>query len=432
MARQYHDRALLLMRQERLGQALEELQEGLRELPGDPYLHALLAICHSDLGRHEEALREAREAVGLSPDYAYAHYAHAVVLLGMDRAAEAEAAIREAIRLSPDYPPYHAQMAFTWIRCGRWAEALDAADRGLAVDPDHADCARYRATALRELGRTDEAVETLRRSLSRDPEDSGMHAAMGWTLLRCGEGARALEHFREGLRLEPRSESARTGLLEALRARHPLLDSFQQTVLALARIPTWLAWVMLYAGAVAWAAISSEPHPSERALTFVFGVVVFFAVCILFSWTADPLLDVLLLVDRAGRRLLTRAQRTGAALMGGAYLLAAGGWVAVVAAVFTARPTYGYELDPLSVAVPVAVSATGLLIPLGATLSAPAGAARRALGALTALLYGCAAALVAAALAGAVSWYVGLGVVIGGGILLSMAAAKLLARPGKG
>ncbi|HEX2092950.1 MAG TPA: tetratricopeptide repeat protein [Longimicrobiaceae bacterium] len=430
MARLYHERALLLMRQGRLRNAVGELIEGLRESPGDSYLHALLAICHSDLGQHEEARREAREAVGLAPDFAYAHYAHGLVLMAAGWEAEAEEAAREAVRLDPHYPPYQAGLAYILLRRLRWSEALEAADRGLGIDPYDAECANYRARALRELGRGEEALATLRRSLAHDPENPDTHTTLGWTLLRRRAPRRAAEHFREALRLDPRFDQARQGFLEALRARHPLHAAIQSALLSLKDIPAWLAWGLLYFSVAAFAQAATDGVPRGASLTFLAVLVAFSLVRILASWTSEPLLDLLLLLDPEGRRVLARRQRVGAALMGGAFLLAGAAWMAVVVSVLLLPvPAPGEAIDPAAVSLTAALAATGLLIPLGVTLGVPASVPRAALGALTASLYACAATLVAATLRpGLEHWYETLFLVIGGGVLVSAPAGRLLAR----
>src|SRR5262245_3830355 len=44
----------------------------------------------------------------------------------------------------------------------------------------------------------------------------------GWAALESGEPHEALQHFRRALRLRPDYERARSGVVEALKARHPL------------------------------------------------------------------------------------------------------------------------------------------------------------------------------------------------------------------
>jgi len=428
MARPYHDRALLLMRQGRHRNAADELLEGLREFPEDAYLHALLAIAYSNVGRGEEALREAQEAIGLDPGFAYSYYARATVLLALGRADEAETAAREAVALDPNHPTYYATLATTFLRRQRWTEALEAADRGLAVDPGHVYCANDRAAALLRLGREEEAVATLREALARDPESSETHGNLGRALQTRGERRGAVEHHREAVRLEPQSEWAREGLMKAIRERSRTRAWLHAQLLGITRVRSEFAWTLLGGSVVFVALGAAEGELDDGAVVFA-GVMAFFALTWMFlAQIVRPLIDLLLFLDPVGREVLPRQQRVGAVLMAGALLLSLVSWVAVAVVLFSALPSYGGS-DPLWTCLAAALSTTGLLVPLGAALGTPEGSARTAMEALTAFLYACAAVLVAAAgdprnapWTGALAWMVGTGIVA------SAVAAGLLPR----
>jgi len=107
----HRDRALLLMEQGRAGMAQDELRQALRDDPDDPFLHALLALCLSDLGDRVGALDEAQLATVHGPDVPFAHYALATVLLQAERPDEADQAARLALGLDPYEADYHAVLA---------------------------------------------------------------------------------------------------------------------------------------------------------------------------------------------------------------------------------------------------------------------------------------------------------------------------------
>jgi tetratricopeptide (TPR) repeat protein len=398
MSRQYPERGLFLIRQARPAKAVEELLEGLRETPGDAYVHAVLAIAYSNLGRGDDALRAAQESVGLAPHFAYAYYAHAWVLLARNRADEAEEAAREAVRLDPYHPAYHAQLATTFLRRQRWAEALEAADRGLEVAPEDVRCANDRATALANLGRAEEAVETLRRALSHDPESSETHTNLGWRLLDRGDPHEALGHFREALRLDPRSESAREGLAEAVTARNPVYAGFLRHFLGPSRMDSSLPWTFIF-GIMVFLGLLREEDGSGEVPVLVILLLALAVLALLASGTARPVLHLALLRDPLGREILSRRERIGAKLMGGALLLTAASWLALgVALFYPSGPSDDYAgyyaYDWVDGTLAAALVTTGLLVPLSLTLRAPGVVARTVLAVLTGVLYVCAAALV--------------------------------------
>lgn len=89
-------------------------------------------------------------------------------------------------------------------------------DRGrAAADP-------VRRRALLQLGDRDAAAATIEGALRRNPDDAATHTTQGWAMLHGGDPTRAAGHFREALRLDPTSGYARSGIVEALKARNPI------------------------------------------------------------------------------------------------------------------------------------------------------------------------------------------------------------------
>ncbi len=213
-------RAQLLIGQERHEQAVAELQQHLAEHPNNPVVHALLAICLSERQRFDDATTAARTAIHLGPDVAFTHYALASVMCDRNRFGEAQQAIEEAIRLDPDDANYYATLARVHFALSRWSPALAAADQGLACAAENVACANLRAMGLGKLGRKTQAGATIDAALARNPENALTHANQGWTLLEKREPVKAMEHFREALRLDPQLDWARSGIVEAMKARN--------------------------------------------------------------------------------------------------------------------------------------------------------------------------------------------------------------------
>ena len=187
-------------------------------------------------------------------------------------------------------------------------EALDAAEKGLHVDSEHVGCANLRARALINLGRKAEANDTLDDALSKDPENAWTHANRGWALLEQSDRQRALEHFREALRLDPTLESARIGIVEALKSKHLIYRLMLRYFL-------WAAKLSKRAGIILIVCIFFGPQflhglgkqfPSFAGLFEAASLaIVAFAVM---TWIAEPLFNLLLRVNKFGRMALSREQ----------------------------------------------------------------------------------------------------------------------------
>ena len=335
------DRAFLLLQQGRLDLAEPELRRALADDPGDAEAHALLAYVLTDLDRAGEALDEANSAVGLAPDLPLAHLARSGALLHLDRAKDAEAAAREAIRLDPGNADAFAALAAALTDRRQRQEALDAAEQALALDPEHPGATNLRAIALTRLGRRDEAAGALEGALSRDPENAVSHANRGWTLLHQNDVKGAMLAFREALRLEPGNEWARSGILEAMKARNPVYRGLLAYFLWMDRLSSGQRWGVIIGGYL--------------AARFIPLLWIVYLPVVLLTWTGDSFFSLLLLLDPFGRLVLNREEKIAAGLVGGCLI---GGLALSIAGVAGApEALFPVGLGLMALAIPVAGTA---------------------------------------------------------------------------
>jgi Tfp pilus assembly protein PilF len=302
------ERAQLLINQSRYELATKELQKALAVDPADPSAHALLAICLAEQKKFKQADAEARQAVTLAPDLPYAQYTMAYVRYQQDSLSEAEQAINKALQLDPWDADYFALLAQIKYQQKKWQDALAAAEKGLEIEAEHMTCVNLRAMSLNQLGRGEEAGQMLEDALAQDPENALTHANRGWTALQQGDAKNALEHFRESLRLDPTYEWARSGMVEALKARYFIYRLMLKYYFFMSRLSGRAQWLVLL------------------GLLFVARVIPFlfipYLIFVLLSWTSDPLSNLLLRLNRYGRLLLTKEQILASNLVGVLFLMA--------------------------------------------------------------------------------------------------------------
>jgi tetratricopeptide (TPR) repeat protein len=302
--------------------AAQEARQQIAETPDDAHAHAILALCLKRLKQHREALESAARAVHMAPDDPFAHYVLGHVYMALHRYKDAETAANTAIGLAPE-ADYFALRASVRADGHRWKEALNDAQAGLSVDPDHVGCANLRALCLVKLGRRDDAGMVLESALAKDPENDVTHANRGWALLHEGRHREAMEHFREALRLNPNQEWARDGIVEALKARNPLYRLLLRYFLWMSRLSRRAQWgVMLGAVAVARTA-DTFAHTSTPAAPYLSQAIWIYIGFVYLTWTAKPLSNLLLRIDRFGRYALTRDQIVASNWMGALLALAA-------------------------------------------------------------------------------------------------------------
>lgn len=303
------ERAQLLLQQSRPADAEREAMLALAQRPDHPLAHAYLALSRSDLGKAAEALEAARSAVGLAPDVAFFHYVQAMVLHRADHDREAKKEVSEAIRLDPEEERHFALLASVELAERNWPAALEAAERGLTLNPEDVNCANLRSMALVRMGRKAEAMATVDYALARDPDNAISHANQGWNCLHKNDPRRAQTHFREALRLNPELEYARQGMLEALKARNPVYRVMLAYFLWMARQSGRLQGAFVIGTFVGVRAVRSlaETHPDWAP--FLWPVVALFYTFVYLSWTAVPMFNLLLRLNRFGRYVLSAGER---------------------------------------------------------------------------------------------------------------------------
>ncbi len=367
-------RALLLIEQNRHELAEQELRQALGQDPQDAYAHALLANCLSAREQFPEATAEVQQAIHLAPDFGYSHYVHARILYERNCHDEAMLAIREAIRLDPDDADYCALQAAIHFDDKRWQQALESAERGLQNDPEHIGCTNLRAMVLRKLNRTDEAQSTIRSALSKNPESALTHANQGWALLQGGQPTQALEHFKEALRLDPENEWARAGIVEALKARNFIYAIFLKYFFFMTRLSSRAQWGVIIGGYIGNNILRMVAQSNPKIAPWVLPLRILYIVFVVLTWTAQPLFNLMLRLNRFGRLALSRGQIVASNWVGATVGLALLFLIGVFVTPFPLTCSYA------------ALVFGGLIIPLSGTFSCTRGWPRNAMAGYTALV----------------------------------------------
>lgn len=332
-------RAELLLAQSRPADAERETRQALLSAPENPSAHGLLALCLAGQEKLPDALEAARAAIGFAPDVGYFHYIHGHVLHRLNRERDALEAVHEAIRLDPDSEENFALLSSIHLAQRDWTASLEAAECGLALNPEHTLSANLRAMALVRLGRNSEAVDTIDQALERSPENAFSHANQGWNCLHRNDPRKAQEHFREALRLEPDLEYARQGMLEALKARNPIYRGMLAYFLWMGRLATKFQWAFVIAIFFGVRGVRGLAHSQPQLGWVLWPLLVLFYVFIYLSWTAGPMFNLLLRLNKFGRLVLSHDERVasnwfgavfGLAVLSAIYLAMGGGGLGVI------------------------------------------------------------------------------------------------------
>lgn len=314
-------RASLLLDQHRPAEAEQILRDALQRSPDASILYFLLAQCRVLQKDPEQALPLLDAALMREPEDASYHCVRGHVLMDLGRQDEARDALDEALRLEPAHPEAWRARARLHLERTEWTEAEAAALQALAFEADNEVARSFLATALRMQGKQDATREQLAGMLSDNPESDLAHCNLGWSLLQEGKPAEAEKHFLEALRIDPEYPDAKTGLLEAFKARSPSYRLLLRINFLSARFGNRGQWWL--AGALLLILFTrgqwGRQFPLLSAL-FYAGMMVF----IVATNLTEALGHLIILLDRRARSALSWLEQREAALLGTLGVLAIG------------------------------------------------------------------------------------------------------------
>lgn len=314
-------RAQLLQSQSRYQQAVDEYRQHLLDEPDDAFAHANLGLCLLQLEQYDASQQHAEQAIGIDPEDPYGFYALSVILGERGHVEPALQAIAAALRMAPDVAHFYYWRGTLHMSQSDWTAALADAEQGLALEPENVNCENLRARALVMLGRKVDAGTSLRTALEHDPDNPHTHANLGWSLLEQGDTQQAMFHFREALRLNPNNEWARRGIVSGLKSRNIIYRLCLKYFFAMAKLKGQTAMMIIIGGYLLFRYVGSlnAEHPEwSIVLTPLLYTYIGF---VLLTWLADPLFNLLLLLNRDGRLALTTDEHRGATLLGSGLLI---------------------------------------------------------------------------------------------------------------
>jgi len=317
------DRTRLLINYGRYADAQNEIHQYLTVEPNDGEAHTLLAIIYLNLQKSDEAKVAIETAISLAPDQAYNFYIYSKVWFQKEKGAEAEQTIREAISLNPFSAEFFAWLAQIQLRKKDYAQALESANEGLAVEPDNINCLNIRAIALTKLNKKQEAFETIQDALSGDPENSMTHANTGWSMLEHGDQKAALLHFTESLRLNPDNEWAKSGMVEALKARYFIYRMFLRYMFWIGNMKGNKQWMVIIGFYLLVQVLQYVGETYPQLEYFILPIVILYSLMAFSTWIIQPVFNLLLRLHPQGKYVLTPEESRTSVFVGCSLLIGA-------------------------------------------------------------------------------------------------------------
>jgi tetratricopeptide (TPR) repeat protein len=343
----------VLLSQGRFGQAEDILERLMATGYEGTDIMKMMAIAKMGLKKYGPAEELCRMIISHHPNEAFAFYLLATIRGTERKYDEALSTLNEAIRLDPANADYLAFKANILLQTKDYKEALESADIGLSIDAENIDALNARASALVGLNRKEEAFLTINKSLASDPDHADTHANMGWGLLHQGKSDVALQHFKTALKQEPMNEYARSGMLEAMKARFPIYRYFLMLMLWLGKMKGNNQWGFIIGGYIVYRVLVTLAEKNEALQIVLIPLIVFIALFFISTWIFSPLMNLYLLSNPFGKLTLDEDQKQSARLVGISLLIS----LAAIVVYF-----FLYQNDGL---LTLSLFAFAMMIPLG-------------------------------------------------------------------
>lgn len=167
--RAHNSRGVRLANQDRLDEAIEELQAAVRVAPRFASAHNNLGKALARKGRAGDAAAAFEEAIRLDPTLAAPYYNLGNLLAASGKVREATAHYLESVRLDPSNRDAYVNLGVAMAIAHRYEKAVRYYQKALDIDPQCLKAYNDLASVYVALRRFDEAVVCCNKALEIDP-----------------------------------------------------------------------------------------------------------------------------------------------------------------------------------------------------------------------------------------------------------------------
>lgn len=320
-------RAEILIQQGRFVEAESFLKDALAEDPND--IHVIYLLCESFIQQEKKNEADALLNTGLfiDPSNAVFFYQKSRVCVLRHNYDDAERHLSSAVKFSPDNADFLAFWGFIKIIRKDYEKALAYSDKALELDAENIMALNTRSTALIKLDRKAESFQTIEGALREDPNNSYTHSNYGWGLLEKGDHKKSLEHFSEALRSDPSNDHAKSGMIEALKARYFVYRLFLKYSFWIGNMRSNYQWGFIIGFYILYRALIAIAKTTPSIQPYLTPIIVIMALAAFSTWVIEPVGNLFLRFNKYGVHLLSDRQRMSSSFVGVSFLVFVSGIV---------------------------------------------------------------------------------------------------------
>ena len=144
----YIERANLLIKQNRVNDAISQVKNALQQNPDNDEALAVYARCLFDKKEFDEGIKTTLNAIAIDPDNHYYFYLLAFGYYRKNNNQQAIEYLQKSIALNPFFCESYGLLSHVLTEEKEFEKALLKANEGLAFDPENITCLNARSVAL--------------------------------------------------------------------------------------------------------------------------------------------------------------------------------------------------------------------------------------------------------------------------------------------
>ena len=192
---------ILLLRQDRVNEAIDQFQRALNIDPTYGDAHNNLSVALTRKGLPDEAIAHLRMFLTSYPEEAKAHYNLGNALLQKGELNDAIAAYEKALSIQSNYAEARYNLGIAFQQSGRIDEAIAQYQKALQDKPDYAEAYYMLGNNLLVKGRIDEAIESYQQALRIRADYPQVQNNIGLALMQKGRPSEAIAHWEKTLQI---------------------------------------------------------------------------------------------------------------------------------------------------------------------------------------------------------------------------------------
>lgn len=194
---------IVLAKQEKLDDAIEEYNQSLQINPYDPRTHCKLGFVLAKQGKTGKAIERFQEALRINPAQLEARFRLGTCLFEEGKLEEAIEHYYKALRINPAYVEIYNNLGNAYLKKGLIKEAIDEYKKALKINPDCAEAHNNLGLVCVQKDRLDEAISQFKQALNINPNLATGHYNLGLIYDKKGMLDEAISEFKKALDLKP-------------------------------------------------------------------------------------------------------------------------------------------------------------------------------------------------------------------------------------